>query len=65
MTTDWCDSGQHKDCPRTWQRWYIDPKTNKVVWLDEHLTCECKKRGCACYVPAKDRDKAKNSRRKS
>lgn len=64
MMTDWCQSDQHQACPRNWQRGFVDPKTNKVVWLDEWLVCECSKRGCECYVPVKDRGKKRTSRRK-
>jgi hypothetical protein len=56
--------GYHDKCIRTAQQFTIDPKTNKVVWGDETETCECTKRGCKCYVPAKERTKAKAARRK-
>lgn len=66
MMFDWCQSGQHDQCRREYQRFYIDPRTNKVVWLDETRYCECRKRGCPCYVPAKERSKKTktNKRRK-
>ena len=60
----WCLTGQHDQCDREWQRFYIDPRTNKVVWLNEWRRCVCDKRTCPCYVPKKDRAKTKTTRRK-
>lgn len=66
MTTfDWCLHGDHDNCKRSFERTVIDPKTNKPVSLDETVECECRKRGCPCYVKAADRTKTKKRKRKS
>lgn len=59
MPTSWCYLGQHDKCPREWERWIIDPKTNKPVMLNETYRCDCKKRGCKCYVKPADRPKTR------
>lgn len=64
MQTSWCYVGQHDQCPRSYERFIIDPKTNKVVLLNETVTCECPKRGCKCYIKAKDRTKTTRRRKK-
>ena len=61
----WCKENRHDLCIREYERFVIDPKTNKVVWLGETRMCECPKRGCKCYVPAKERGKAKKTKRKN
>ena len=61
----WCGSeNRHELCIREYERFIIDPKTNKVVWLGETRYCECKKRGCKCYVKAADRTKTKKPRKR-
>jgi hypothetical protein len=57
MIFDWCNANQHDQCRQSIQKFTIDPKKNTVIWLDEFIHCECKKRGCKCYVPVKDRTK--------
>lgn len=59
----WCELGQHSECKRGYQRYMIDPKTNKVVWLEERVVCSCKKRGCKCYVKPADRAPVKKTRK--
>lgn len=61
---DWCARGQHDKCRREFKRFIIDPRTNRVVWLDETVECECRKRGCKCYTARKDRQKKKTVRRR-
>jgi hypothetical protein len=60
---DWCFHGDHNNCHREYERFYVDAK-NKIVFTGEMVYCQCKKRGCKCYVPAKDRAKKKAVRRK-
>lgn len=60
----WCSSGQHDICRRKVRRFLIDGKKNTVTWLDEYSVCQCKKRGCACHVPAKDRKKPAAKRKR-
>jgi hypothetical protein len=58
---DWCKHGNHEDCIRRYQRHYTDPKTNKIVLLDEWKECLCKNKKCPCsehegvYVAPKQR----------
>jgi hypothetical protein len=61
----WCNDGKHSECIRTYQRLSIDPKSNKVVLLDEWRKCECPKRGCKCYVKPADRTKKRKKRKKN
>jgi hypothetical protein len=62
---DWCARGQHDICRRSVQRFLVDPKSNAVVWLEDWLTCNCRKRGCKCYTKPADRPKTKKRRRKA
>jgi hypothetical protein len=62
-TFGWCETGQHDRCVREYDVFYIDPR-GKVVYTGQTRKCECPKRGCKCYVPAKDRDKTTKRRRK-
>lgn len=59
----WCYEGRHDTCHRSYERYYIDPKTNKPVFTGETVKCECPKRGCPCYVKAIDRTKKKTRRK--
>ncbi len=53
----WCRDNRHKDCKRTYRRFHIDNRTNKVVWTNEVVQCSCKTRGCKCYVKPAERPK--------
>jgi hypothetical protein len=66
-TFSWCGlENRHDLCKRSYERFIVDPKTNKIVYLGETVTCVCKKRGCKCYVPAAQRKTAaKPKKRKS
>ena len=61
---NWCVVGQHDQCKRSYQRHIIDPRNNSVVWLDEEVHCQCRKRGCDCYIKPADRAKPKRKPRK-
>lgn len=64
--SDWCFSGDHENCHRESQRFIFEQRKGKsvLVWLDEWIKCECKKRGCKCYVKPAERTKKKTTRRK-
>jgi hypothetical protein len=67
-TFGWCQANQHDICRRKYQRFVFDVRRGKsiLVYLDEWRECQCKKRGCPCYVPAKSRNKSgKKRKRKS
>ena len=65
MTTfDQCVHGKHDQCVQSFEKFIIDPKTNKVIYINETVECECPKRGCKCYVKAADRSKSKTRRKK-
>lgn len=65
-TFGWCMTGKHSECRRRVQRFIHTPATRKqkagVEMLDEYYECQCTKRSCKCYVPAKDRDKRKRKK---
>jgi hypothetical protein len=60
-TMTWCAENRHDNCKRTYRRFRVDERTNKIIWLDEEVICQCSKRGCKCYVAAKDRTKPKKA----
>lgn len=63
---DWCSHGDHKSCKREVQRFRFDVVKGKsvLVMLDEWAVCECDKRGCKCFVPAKDRSTTPTGRKR-
>jgi len=61
----WCSAGQHDTCRREAKRFTLDPKKNTIIWSDEVSVCECTKRGCKCFVPAKNRGKTTKRKRKT
>lgn len=59
----WCLENRHKACKSEFEQFYIDTK-GKVVETGVTIKCECKKRGCPCYVKPADRPKKTKTRRK-
>lgn len=58
MPFSWCGlENRHEHCIREYRVFYIDPRTNKPVYTGDVRSCECRKRGCKCYVKPADRDK--------
>lgn len=55
----WCFEGRHKECHREFEKFYIDPKTNKPVMTGVIIRCQCRKRGCSCYIKPAERPKPK------
>lgn len=58
---DWCNSEQHDICSREYKVFIVDVKTNKVSYTGEVKKCDCKKRGCPCYVKPADRQPVKKA----
>lgn len=61
---DWCYQGFHDLCRREYQVFTVDPKTNKVILTGEVKTCQCKKRGCKCYIKPAERTKKRRAPRR-
>lgn len=55
----WCLDGKHDNCRREFERYYWDERKKTFVTDGEIVKCQCSKRGCDCYVPAKERKKTK------
>lgn len=53
----WCYQNKHQECKRSYRKFLIDPRTNKIEWLKQVVHCACKKRGCKCYIKPADRPK--------
>lgn len=45
----WCNDGKHKDCRRTIRQVYTDPRTNKIIYTGQVITCGCVNENCKCY----------------
>lgn len=61
----WCKEGRHEHCRRSFRKFIVDVKTNKLIWENIVYQCSCKTRGCKCYTKPADRPKpAKKTRRK-
>lgn len=61
---DACAHDMHAKCNREFKQFYIDHKTNKPVYTGSVIKCECKKRGCKCYVKPAERASKTNTRRR-
>lgn len=60
---DWCGTGDHTNCRRSYKRSHAGPK-NTVVYTGEIVKCGCRKRGCKCYIKPADRVKPKKAARR-
>lgn len=62
---DWCAHNKHDQCRRSYAKMYHDPRGAGMVMTTDIVYCQCKKRGCPCYVPPAERTKSKTRRRKT